>query len=74
MEGAEESEPPAKKSRVDGAQTATVATKEQHGDAGAVSKRKRKGKRICLVRREGRASGLSAHASFTSQTLCVQRI
>ncbi|KAF2484054.1 Mis12-Mtw1 protein family-domain-containing protein [Neohortaea acidophila] len=42
MEGVEESEPPAKKSRVDGAQTATVATKEQDGDAGAVSKRKRK--------------------------------
>ena len=43
-EGAEENEPPAKKSKVNGVQTSTVSTKEQDGDTGAASRKKRKGK------------------------------
>ncbi|KAK5124790.1 hypothetical protein LTR85_001503 [Meristemomyces frigidus] len=39
-EGAEENEPPAKRSRVNGAHTTTVSTKERDGDANAVGKRK----------------------------------
>lgn len=45
-EGAEGDEPPAKKPRMNGAQTTstTVSTKEQDGDASAMGKRKRPGK------------------------------
>jgi len=39
-EGVEENEPPAKKSRVNGAQTTTVSTKERDGDSNAVAKRR----------------------------------
>ena len=42
-EGAEENEPPAKKSKANGAQTTIVSTKEQDGETGAASKKKRKG-------------------------------
>lgn len=41
-EGSGENEPPAKKSRVNGAQTKTVGTKEQDGDSNAVARRKPK--------------------------------
>ena len=50
-EGAEENEPPAKKTKVNGVETTTVSTKEQDGDSGAPSKRKRKEgevPRLCL--------------------------
>ena len=43
-ESVEENEPPAKKNKVDGAQTSTVGTKEADGDSAAVSRKKRKGK------------------------------
>lgn len=43
-EGAEENEPPAKKSKANGVQSSVVSTKEQDGDAGAASRKKRKGK------------------------------
>lgn len=46
-EGVEDHEPPAKKNRVAGAQTTSVSTKEQDGDAGGVVKKKRKGK-LCF--------------------------
>ncbi|TKA26512.1 hypothetical protein B0A50_05349 [Salinomyces thailandicus] len=39
-EGVGEDEPPAKKSRVNGATTKTISTKEQDGDASAAAKRK----------------------------------
>ncbi|KAK5714168.1 hypothetical protein LTR15_011076 [Elasticomyces elasticus] len=39
-EGIEENEPPAKKSKANGAQATTVSTKEQDGDAKVVAKRK----------------------------------
>ncbi|KAI7343425.1 hypothetical protein KC354_g15665 [Hortaea werneckii] len=39
-EGAGENEPPAKRSRANGAQVKTVSTKEQDGDSNTVSKRK----------------------------------
>ena len=44
-ESVEENEPPAKKNKVDGAQTSTVSTKEADGnaEAAAVSRKKRKG-------------------------------
>ena len=45
-EGAEENEPPGKKNKVNGVQTTTVSTKEQDGDAGAATKKKRKGKTL----------------------------
>ncbi|KAK5135894.1 hypothetical protein LTR08_004544 [Meristemomyces frigidus] len=39
-DGAEGDEPPAKKSRVNGAQTTTISTKEQDGDTNAAGKRR----------------------------------
>lgn len=45
-ESAEENEPPAKRSKVNGIETTTVSTKEQDGDSGAAAKRKRKGELI----------------------------
>lgn len=55
--GAEDNEPPAKKTKV-GAGTGTgqaststtVSTKEQDGDAGAVAKRKKKGEALFVTR------------------------
>lgn len=43
-EGAEENEPPAKRNKANGVHTQTVSTKEQDGDAGAASKKKKRGK------------------------------
>jgi kinetochore protein Mis13/DSN1 len=42
-ESVEENEPPAKKNKLDGAQTSTVSTKEVDGESAAVSRKKRKG-------------------------------
>lgn len=41
-EGAEENEPPVKKTRTSGAQSATISTKEQDGDANSLAKRRPK--------------------------------
>ena len=52
-DAAEENEPPAKRSRANGAQSTTVvSTKEQDGEGGAASRRKRKGKILLVFLRE----------------------
>jgi hypothetical protein len=48
-EGAEENEPPVKKSKMGASQTTSVSTKELDGDSGTVAKKKRKGMDLSFV-------------------------